>query len=369
MLNTFEKIAEKPAILVHIITPKEKNLEDQHEEELIHLSEVAGYLIKDTIKQTISRPRPPYYIGKGKLEEVKELVVKHKAQVVIFGINALSPSMKNRLEDYLKRDVIDRTQLTLSIFELHASSKESKIQVELARLRYELPRLRGRGEELSRLGGGIATRGPGEMEIEKERRIIRKRINFLEKSIKSIMKNKKTLGQSRLKQDVKMVAILGYTNAGKTSLFNLLTRSNFEVASRAFTTLDPRLRFGYLGDKKGAIFSDTVGFIRDLPLELFTAFKATLEEAKEANILMLVVDISQNSLDEHLSTIFKTLTDLNLQDKPYILVANKIDLLDNPEVILEKLKLTYKYVIGTSTINNLGIIELKKQLKVKLYNE
>ncbi len=370
MLNSNLIHIEKPAILVQVLTPKERKLEEEHGEELLHLSEVAGYKVTTVIKQRITAPRPPYYIGKGKLEEVKDLVHLNKAQTVIFGVNTLSPSFKNKLEDFLKTEVVDRTQLTLSIFELHASSKESKIQIELARLRYELPRLRGRGEELSRLGGGIATRGPGEMEIEKERRIIRKRINFLEKTIESIMRNRKTLGQPRKRQGLKLVAILGYTNAGKTSLFNLLTKSQFEVAPRAFTTLDPRIRFGYLGNEIGVIFSDTVGFIRDLPLELFTAFKATLEEAKEADYLLLVVDISQSSIEEHLSAIYKTLNDLGIQDKPSVLIANKVDLLENPEVSIAKLKMIYNDdVIGTSTETYFGIDDVKSLLRKKLQHE
>lgn len=370
MLLTDKNHTDRPAILVQIITPAERKLEEEHGQELLHLAEVAGYRVVFMVKQKITSPRPPYFIGKGKLEEVRDLAHLNKARTVIFGVNTLSPSFKNRLEDFLKMRVVDRTQLTLVIFEIHASSRESKIQVELARLQYELPRLRGRGEELSRLGGGIATRGPGEMEIEKERRIIRKRVSFLEKSIDNIMRNRKTLGQPRKRQGFKLVAILGYTNAGKTSLFNLLTKSQFEVAPRAFTTLDPRIRFGYLGENIGAIFSDTVGFIRDLPLELFTAFKATLDEAKEADFLLLIVDISQSSIEEHISAIYKTLNALGIQDKPSVLVANKMDLLENPDIAINNLRMMYGGdIIGTSTKTNAGIESLKALLKKRLHHE
>ena len=357
----------KKALVIHIINPRKNRLEKEYLDELLYLADGAGFTIVEIVKQKVAAPRAPFYIGKGKLQEIKEIALDKEVETVIFGVNNLSPSFKHKIEDFLKLEVIDRTRLTLAIFEAHASSKESKIQVELALLRYELPRLKGKGEELSRLGGGIATRGPGEMEIEKERRIIRKRVNALEKSLKTLLKNRDTMSKSRKKQNIPLVSIIGYTSAGKTSLFNILTKSDFTVDSKPFTTLDPRVRYGYLGNNEGALFIDTVGFIRDLPMELFTAFKATFSEAGNADVLLLIVDVSQDNINEHIETIYKVLKDLRIEDKPSILLANKIDLLDNIETVINSIKAIYDgLIIPSSAISLEGINDLKQFLREKL---
>lgn len=357
----------KRAVVVYIINPGKMKSEKEYLDELLYLAEGAGFTVVEIVKQKIAAPRAPYYIGKGKLQEVKEIALDNEVETIIFGVNHLSASFKHKIEDFLKLEVIDRTRLTLAIFEAHASSKESKIQVELALLSYELPRLKGKGEELSRLGGGIATRGPGEMEIEKERRIIRKRVNTLQKSLKTLLKNRGTISKSRKKQNIPVVSIIGYTSAGKTSIFNILTKSDFTVDSKPFTTLDPRVRYGYLGNNNGALFIDTVGFIRDLPMELFTAFKSTFSEAGNADLLLLIVDVSQDNIIEHIETIYKVLKDLGIEDKPSILLANKIDLLKNTATIINSIKAIYDgLVIPTSAVSLEGISDLKLSLVEKL---
>lgn len=292
--------------------------------ELKELVRSSGLYVLDLVECFRDKPTPGYYIGKGKAEEISQICADKGADVVIFSDN-LSTAQQRNLEEIMGIKVIDRTQLILDIFAQRAHSTEGKVQVELAQLEYLLPRLSGKGTMLSRLGGGIGTRGPGEQKLEMDRRRIRDRISKLEGDLNKIRKRREELRRKRRDSDLAIVAIIGYTNAGKSTLLNALTHSDAICEDRLFSTLDPTARRFILPNNQKVIFVDTVGFLHKLPHLLIEAFKATLEEVVEADILIHILDISQPMLNEQDEAVHDVLKELGADDKPMIIALNKTD--------------------------------------------
>lgn len=298
-------------------------------DELEQLAGSAEVEVVGRVTQKLDRPDARTYIGKGKLEELASLCGEVHADLVIFD-DELRPHVQQELERELKTRVVDRTLLILDIFSRRARTHEGRVQVELAQYRYLLPRLVGKGSELSRLGGGIGTRGPGETVLESDRRRIRERIGRLEKEIESIRQHRQVHRSSRRSKDLPLVAIIGYTNVGKSTLLNSLTGSTVEVADKLFATLDPTTRKLRLPGGQEVLASDTVGFIAKLPTSLVAAFRATLEELSEADLLLHVVDITDPEVEKSSGVVREILAELGLQEKPVIMVLNKADRLRPP---------------------------------------
>ncbi|WP_374120550.1 GTPase HflX [Neobacillus sp. PS3-40] len=294
-------------------------------EELSSLTETARGEALISVVQKRERIHPATYIGKGKVEELNALVEELEADLVIFN-DELSPSQKRNLSSSLNARIIDRTQLILDIFAQRARSKEGKLQVEFAQLQYMLPRLSGQGIALSRLGGGIGTRGPGETKLESDRRHIRKRIDDIKEQLAIIVQHRDRYRERRKKNKAFQVAIVGYTNAGKSTLFNRLSEAESFEENQLFATLDPMTRKLALPSGFMTLITDTVGFIQDLPTSLIAAFRSTLEEVKEADLILHVVDMSNDDYFNHEKTVHKLLDDLDIKDIPQITVYNKKDI-------------------------------------------
>ncbi len=328
---------QEGVILVKVVLSKKKGAKINRweiEQELVELSslaESAGVVVLDEVVQKRESYHPRYLIGEGKLEEIAIRAMQLGAQTLIFD-QELTPAQVNAIEDYTGLKVIDRSQLILDIFAQRAQSREGKIQVELAQYRYMLPRLTGRGIEMSRLVGGIGTRGPGETKLEIDRRRIKERIRHLERELERVRKSRGQRRTRRRRRQVPIVSIVGYTNAGKSTLLNALTNSEVRAENRLFATLDPSSRRLRFPRERELIITDTVGFIRNLPKELFTAFRATLEELEDADLLIHIADASSPELKEQIQTVNELLEQLGLREKPLILVLNKIDLLSEAEL-------------------------------------
>ncbi|MGC1870661.1 MAG: GTPase HflX [Acidobacteriaceae bacterium] len=291
----------------------------------------AGANVLDVILQRRDHPDPATLVGKGKLEEISAQAKASRTDLIVFEQN-LSPSQLRELEHALPCRVIDRTQLILDIFASHARTREGQLQVELAQLEYMLQRLAGRGRSMSQLGGGIGTRGPGETQIETDRRKIGRKIQVIRNRLEAVRDIRRQQRQRRTSVPVPTVALVGYTNAGKSTLFNALTQAGQLESSRLFATLDPKLHLITLPSRRRVLLSDTVGFIRALPPTLVKAFRATLEEVQMAEVLIHVMDASSPSVDVHRQEVEKILRDLEVDKKPRIEVMNKIDLLPEGEV-------------------------------------
>jgi GTPase len=298
--------------------------------EFRELVESAGALVIAQVLQRRSRPDPATLIGAGKVEEIAGIAAANHADLVVFD-HDLTPTQLRNLEDLLPCLVLDRTQLILDIFARHARTREGQLQVELAQLEYMLPRLTGRGKAMSQLGGGIGTRGPGETQLETDRRRIQRRLVHLRGELDSVRKIRRQQRQRREAVPVPTVALVGYTNAGKSTLFNRLTGAGVLASSRMFATLDPKLRALELPSRRRILLSDTVGFIRNLPHTLVTSFRATLEEVERAEVLLHVRDASSAYGEEQKIQVEKVLGELEVLDKPRIEVLNKIDLLTPEE--------------------------------------
>ena len=296
----------------------------ERQEELAELALSAGAKVVDSVIVRRNEPSPAYFIGEGKVEELAGICKSRKINVVIFN-NDLAGTQQKNLESAMEAKVIDRTQLILDIFARRAHSEEGKIQVELAQLLYLLPRLTGKGVELSRLGGGIGTRGPGEQKLEIDRRRIRTKISRLKDRLEDISGRRAMMRLRREKFSILTIAIIGYTNVGKSTLINALTDSSVIVKDKLFATLDPTIRRFILPNNQKVLFVDTVGFVNDLPHHLVEAFKATLEEVVEADILLHVVDISHPKAMEQIDAVYKVLDDIDAKEKKIITVLNKID--------------------------------------------
>jgi GTP-binding protein HflX len=295
-------------------------------DELRELATTAGARIIDEVIQRRERPDPATFIGKGKVEELREQVLLEGVDVVILD-DELSPSQSKNLEEALETKVVDRTGLILDIFAKRARTKEGKLQVELAQLEYRLTRLAGYREYLSRLGGGIGTRGPGETKLEMDRRQIRHRISTLKQEIEQIRKHRQLHRERRRRDQLPLVSLVGYTNAGKSTLFRALSKENTLVSSRLFSTLDTLIRRIQLGRNLPVLISDTVGFIRKLPHQLVSAFRATLEEVVEADLILHVIDVSDPDWEAKKTVVLDVLREIGAGDHPMLTVYNKADLL------------------------------------------
>lgn len=299
--------------------------------ELCELARTAGAEVAGVMMQNVKAYDPRTCIGSGKVQELKEFIENNGVTVAVFD-DELSGSVTRNLESELGVKVIDRSRLILDIFAGRATSREGKCQVELAQLRYLLPRLSGIGSDLSRLGGGIGTRGPGETKLESDRRHVRRRIEHLQAELKEIEKHRENIRKKRRKEEIPVVALVGYTNAGKSSLMNALTEADTYVENQLFATLDPLMRKMQVSDTLEIVLSDTVGFIRKLPHHLVEAFKSTLEETLYADLILHVVDASGTEMESQMKVVNQILNDLGAQNKPVITVFNKCDIAPAPLV-------------------------------------
>ncbi len=301
---------------------------DNSLDELQELAQTAGARTVGRLVQNREAVHPGTYIGKGKISELRDMVSGLHADAIICD-DELSPAQLTNLQEELSCKVIDRTVLILDIFAAHASTSEGKLQVELAQLRYRSSRLTGLGKSLSRLGGGIGTRGPGEKKLEADRRMIRERISVLNRQLKELVQNCDTMRRQRSRSQIPAVAIVGYTNAGKSTLLNALTEASVLEEDMLFATLDPTTRERELENGQKILFTDTVGFISKLPHQLVQAFRSTLEEAKYADLILHVVDASNPEYDFQMEVVYETLKELGIEKKPVITVFNKIDQVSN----------------------------------------
>ena len=295
--------------------------------ELGELTKTAGAEVVGTLTQDRDRFEPGTYLGTGKLEELRELVLSVNADLVITD-DELSPAQQKNLERALDVRVLDRTAVILDIFADHARTSEGKLQVELAQLRYNLSRLTGQGTALSRLGGGIGTRGPGEKKLEQDRRAVRNRIGQLRRELEEVKAHRELTRKERTKKGVPVAAVVGYTNAGKSTLLNVLTDAGILAEDKLFATLDTTTRLLELPGKQQILLTDTVGFIRKLPTELIRAFRSTLEEASYADYLIHVVDASDPEWETYRKTVYETLDLLEIREKPVLTVFNKMDVVE-----------------------------------------
>lgn len=353
MEETKEKV-----ILVGCQTTDDTKRFDYSMEELASLTETANGEVLVSLTQNRDRIHPSTYIGKGKVEELEALAEELEADIIIFN-DELSPSQVRNLSKNIEARIIDRTQLILDIFAGRARSKEGKLQVELAQLQYLLPRLGGQGLQLSRLGAGIGTRGPGETKLESDRRHIRRRIDDIKTQLQVIVQHRDRYRERRKKNRAFQIALVGYTNAGKSTLFNRLAEADSFEENILFATLDPMTRKVILPSGFTALITDTVGFIQDLPTTLVAAFRSTLEEVREADLLLHVVDMSNEEYFQHEQTVHKLLDDLDMPKIPQLTVYNKRDLM-------------HKEFVPTSTQDSIMITALDQEdrgnLKQKIEN-
>jgi GTP-binding protein HflX len=333
-------------------------------EELRELASSAGAEVVDTVTQKLEKPTAPYYIGKGKAEMIKESFQNQHVTSVIFD-NELSPAQGRNLENLFSRKVLDRTQLILDIFAQRARSREGRLQIELAQLQYLLPRLTRMWTHLSRQTGGIGTRGPGETQLEVDRRRVQERIARLERELEGVRKVRNVQRQGRKRHQWPVAAVVGYTNAGKSTLLNLLTGADVVAADRLFATLDPTTRSFTLPNKQRVLLTDTVGFLRKLPHTLIESFKATLEEVSEADLLIHVIDVSHPRVDENIEAVNTVLKELDAFGKEMLLVFNKIDAVENPEHVQAYLE-KFPGSVAISARTGEGVKELITALQDEL---
>jgi len=338
-------------------------LEDEARE-LQELSLSSGCRVVGEVHAKRHRPVAGTFLGQGKLEEIAQAAANLQSQVVIFN-HELSPAQQHNIEELLDVKAIDRTQLILDIFAQHATSQEGKVQVELAQLRYLLPRLTGKGVTLSRLGGGIGTRGPGEQKLEMDRRRIRSRISRLNEALERLQRRREATRSRRKDADVPVVALVGYTNAGKTTLLNRLTGATGQVQNQLFTTLDPLARRMALPAGHTVIVTDTVGFLHQLPHHLIEAFHATLDEARDAHLLLHVLDVHHPLATEHVKAVEEVLAKLNLREKPTVTVLNKCDLVQDRQRVAS-LERAYDPACAISARTGEGIDRLRSVIAEQL---
>lgn len=352
-----EEIEEK-VILVGVSEQDGDDAEDSVAE-LAELVKTAGATVVGTMIQKRELIHPGTYIGSGKVAELKLLVEELGATGIVCD-DELSPAQLRNLEDMLDTKVMDRTLIILDIFAARATTSEGKIQVELAQLKYRLSRLTGLGRSMSRLGGGIGTRGPGEKKLEIDRRLIKDRIAQLNRELKEVRQHRDITRAQREKNQMPVAAIVGYTNAGKSTLINTLTNAGVLEEDKLFATLDPTTRVLELSGRQQILVTDTIGFIRKLPHHLIEAFKSTLEEAKYADIIIHVVDASNPQKEKQMHVVYETLKDLGVKDQPILTLFNKQDRIENPE-ILKDMKADKTLKISAKT--GQGLDDLKDELE------
>lgn len=349
---------------VHAQTDRQFNFESTMEE-LDALSQTCQLNVKGQITQNREQFDHKYYVGKGKIDEIKSFIEFHDIDVVVTN-DELTTAQSKTLNDNLGIKIIDRTQLILEIFALRARSREGKLQVELAQLDYLLPRLHGHGKSLSRLGGGIGTRGPGETKLEMDRRHIRTRMNEIKHQLKTVVDHRERYRNKREQNQVFQIALVGYTNAGKSSWFNVLANEETYEKNILFATLDPKTRQIQVNEGFNLIISDTVGFIQKLPTTLVAAFKSTLEEAKGADVLMHVVDASHSEYRTQIDTVNQIINDLDMDHIPQVVIFNKKDLC-NEQMDVPVSKSAHVFVSSRDEndeqkVKNLVIQEIKNSL-------
>ena len=351
------KIQER-VILVGVSTDDHDDTQKSLDE-LEELAATAGAVTVGRVVQNLDQIHPTTYVGKGKLEEIQDLLWETEATGIICD-DELSPIQLGNMEDVLDTKVMDRTLIILDIFAGRASTNEGKIQVELAQLKYRQSRLTGLGNSLSRLGGGIGTRGPGEKKLEMDRRLIKNRIAQLNRELKDVKRHREVTREQRNKTKVPVIAIVGYTNAGKSTLLNRLTGAGVLEEDKLFATLDPTTRNLKLPSKQEVLITDTVGFIRKLPHHLIEAFRSTLEEAKYADIILHVVDASNPQMDEQMYIVYETLENLEVRNKPIITAFNKQDKVEG-DLILRDFKADH--VVRISARQGDGLAELQQVIE------
>lgn len=349
---------EKERFLLVGVSEQEGDDAEDSIEELNELVETAGAVSVGRLIQKREKMHPATYVGKGKVEEIKELASRTKATGIVCD-DELSPAQLRNLSDMLERKVMDRTLLILDIFAMRASTSEGKIQVELAQLRYRASRLTGMGRAMSRLGGGIGTRGPGEKKLEMDRRLIGSRISQLKRELAEVRSHRDITRGRRTKQHIPVAAIVGYTNAGKSTLLNSLTNADVLEENMLFATLDPTTRLLELSGKQEILLTDTVGFIRKLPHHLVEAFKSTLEEAKYADYILHVVDSSNPNAEKQMHIVYETLHHLGIENKKIVTLFNKRDLRTDQEPLHD---FQADYSLSISAKYKDGLDELKEML-------
>jgi GTP-binding protein HflX len=359
------------ALLINVATTrKEKEEAEESMQELAGLAAAAGAEVVHRVYQVRPRISPRYFVGEGKAAEIARLRGEAGADLVIFDHNLTAGQQRN-LEDRIRAKIIDRTQLILDIFAQRARTNEGKLQVELAQLNYRLPRLRGRGLGLTQQGAGIGTRGPGEKKLEEDRRRITDRITKIKKDIAGLEKRRSNQRESRRESPIPTVSLVGYTSAGKSTLFNLLTEERRYTSPNLFSTLDPLLRRVSYPDGLHFFLSDTVGFIKKLPLELVTSFRATLEEVREADCVCHIIDTASPFSQSHLDAVESILKDIGAADVPILRVLNKIDLLPGPErePLLKKNEDPNSPTAAISAKTGQGVEELLRKLRSVLFHD
>jgi GTP-binding protein HflX len=339
---------------------KNKFIFDENVNELKNLAVSAGAYVSDVIIHNQNRINPKYFISIGKLNEIKNKIYDKGTDLIIFD-EEITPAQQSNLQNKLDIKVIDRTALILDIFVQRARSREGKIQVELAQLNYLLPRLTGKGIQLSRLAGGIGIRGPGETKLEVDRRKIRKRITQLDKKINQIVIQRDIQRKKREENKLFLASIVGYTNSGKSTLLNAITDSNVYVRDMLFSTLDSTTRKSKILSGNIILISDTVGFIEKLPHQLIASFKSTLEEVRKSDLLLLLADINNPNYEGHISSVSKVLKDIDIHHKPAVLIFNKIDKIDKER--LKEVKIKYKNAVFISALKKIGFKNLNLRIK------
>ena len=355
--------AGEQAILVHIEFPDENAKEDLQEFEMLVSS--AGVNTLSVITGSRAVPHAKFFVGSGKVEEIADAVKLYQADVVLFN-HALSPSQEKNVEAVCQCRVVDRTSLILDIFAQRARTHEGKLQVELAQLRHISTRLIRGWTHLERQKGGIGLRGPGETQLETDRRLLRERMSSIRKRLEKVEKQRHQGRRLRNKAEIPTVSLVGYTNAGKSTLFNQMTNAEVYAADQLFATLDPTLRKMELADVGRAVLADTVGFIRHLPHDLVAAFKATLTETREADLLLHVVDITDERQEDNIVQVDEVLAEIDADNVPFLLVCNKIDKLDEPLARIERDDQGVPRRVWLSAQQNIGIELLQQAISERL---